>query len=378
MNNNWTKALLSSVVAATLFTSCKPTPDTDTPFPPNATTAVFIGSQNQFIYSLDPMTGKKKWEVNVNAPIYSSPVLYKSILFVGTSSTVLTKIDPVTGKKSESKVSVPYGMVTTPQGKDNLLIFTSGNEMRAIDISPDTLEWKYTFPATITSSPVVYDTFVTIGCNDGFIYALNYKTGVYAWKAGPYASIYNVNPTVDTANLYIGGEDGFLYCLNRTTGAFKWKFNSGSSKPIKSSPLVFGGSVIFGNDDNKLFCLENVFGTARWTVTTGDRIRSSPYLYGERVYVGSYDKKLYCIDVLNGNVRWIKETDGLIASSPVCYNNYVYFGSYDKYLYALDTAKGAILWKYAVNGLMDCSPSIDPNDGKGEGINSSVSGASVY
>ncbi|GAA4453257.1 PQQ-binding-like beta-propeller repeat protein [Rurimicrobium arvi] len=378
MNYNWTKALLSSVVAATLFTSCKPTPDTDTPFPPTASTAVFIGSQNQFIYSLNPMTGAKKWEVNVGAPVYSSPVLYNNILFVGTPSSTLYKIDPITGTKKSSKVAIAYGMTTTPIGQENLLIYTTGNRIAAIDITPDTTEWFVDFPGTLNSSPIVSDSMVIFGCDNGTVYARNFRNGNAIWSSANFSTQFNCSPTVDTGNVYIGGENGVMYCLDRRTGSLKWQFASGAGKPIKSSPVVFGGSVIFGNDDYKLFCLENVFGTPRWTVKTDDRIRSSPYLYGDRVYVGSYDKKLYVIDVLNGAIRWIKETDGLIASSPVCYQNYVYFGSYDKYLYALDTAKGSLLWKYAVNGLIDCSPSIDPNDGKGMGINSSVSGASVY
>lgn len=379
MKHNWTKALFSTFAVAVLFSSCKREPDTDQPFPLAVSPSVFMGSQNQFVYAIDPITGLKKWECNVGANVKASPVLYGGTLFVGTTSPILFKLNPNTGAKDQSKVGFPAGITTTPVGKDNFLFLTTGNEVKSLDIKPDTIEWTFSAGGTINSSPMVKDTQLVFGCDDGYVYMIDNRDGKLIWKSAAYATLFNCSPAMDSSTIYIGGENGYMYALYRKDGSERWKYLTGASKPVKSSPLVYDGNVIFGNDDNKLFCLENVYGTPRWIMTATDRIRSSPYLYGQTIFVGSYDKAFYAVNALNGTVKWTFATPGgLIAASPVCYKGYVYFGSYDKYLYALDTLNGKPLWKYAINGLIDCSPSIDPNNSDGNGINSTISGASIY
>lgn len=373
MKHNWTKVLLSAAAITSLFTACKPKPDTDTPFPPAVSTSVFMGSQNQFVYALNPTTGAKKWECFIGANIAASPYLYGGTLFVGNSSALLFKVDPNTGVRDQSKIGFPAGISTTPIGKDNFLYVNSGNTVTSIDIKPDTVEWKYTAGGNINSSATVRDTQMVFGCDDGFVYMIDNRNGNLIWKSKSYSTLFRSSPTMDDNLIYIGAENGTLYALKRNDGTEAWIFPTAA--PIKSSPVVLGGNIFFGGDDSKLYCIENITGLPRWVFTASDRIRSSPFLYGDKVFVGSYDKNFYAINVLDGSLRWTFKTTGLIAASPVCYNNNVYFGSYDKNLYAIDTASGLVNWKYVINGLMDCSPSIDPNNANGNGINSSISGS---
>lgn len=391
MKHNWTKALLSTVVVATIFTACKPDPDTDTPFPPAVSPSVFMGSQNQFVYAFNPETGEKKWECNVGANIESSPVLYGGTLFVGNSSPILFKVDPNTGKRDRSKIGFPGGITTTPIGDESFIYVTSGATVTCIDIKPDTVEWTYVSGGPISSSPTIKDTQFVFGCDDGHVYMLDKRKGDLIWKSADYATQFQSSPvidpavhftntsttpvTIDTGAIYLGANNFKMYAFNRKTGSLAWEYIT--SAPIKSSPLVYGGNLIFGGDDGKLYNLENIHGAPIWIMNKAtDRIRSSPYLYGQTIYVGSYDKSFYAINALNGSVKWAFKTTGLIASSPVVYKNNIYFGSYDKNVYGLDTANGKISWQYAVNGLMDCSPSVDPNNSDGNGINSTISGAS--
>lgn len=376
MMNNWTKVLLSAAGITTLFAACKPKPDTDTPFPQAVSPSVFMASQNQFVYALDPITGIKKWECFINANVESSPVLYGGTLFVGNSSSILFKIDPNTGARTQSKIGFPAGITTTPIGKENFLVLTTGTDVKCIDIKPDTVEWTYTAGGVISSSPTMKDTQLVFGCDDGFVYALDHRDGKLIWKSPSFSTRFKSSPTIDINAVYIGADNFNMYALNRKDGTVKWQYATGA--PVASSPLIYGGNVIFGSDDANLYCLENIGGLPRWKMQATDRIRSSPYLYGQTIYVGSYDKGFYAVNALNGSVKWKYATGGLIAASPICYKDQVFIGSYDKMLYAIDTATGKPNWKYAINGLMDCSPSIDPNNTDGNGYNSTISGASMY
>lgn len=374
MKHNRTKVLLSAAVIATLFTACKSKPDTDTPFPKTVSPSVFMASQNQFVYALDPVTGLKKWECFIGSAIKSSPVLYHGTLFVGNSSSILFKIDPNTGVKNQSKVGFGAGITATPVGKDNFLFIASGNNIKSLDIQPDTIKWSFTAGGSISSSPTVADTQLVFGCDDGFIYMLDNRNGKLIWKSANYSTKFQSSAAMDSTSIYIGADDFNMYSFKRKDGTLTWNYTTGA--PVTSSPLVYGGNVIFGSDDKSLYNLENISGQPRWVTTTKDRIRSSPYLYGQTIYVGSYDQSLYAVNSLDGSVKWAFPTKGLIASSPVVYKDYVYFGSYDRNFYALDIASGLVVWQYVINGLMDCSPSIDPNNSDGNGINATISGAS--
>lgn len=376
MKHNWTKSILSVAIAATLFTSCKPKPDTDTPFPQKVSPSVFMASNNQFVYAIDPTSGLKKWECFINSDIIASPYLYGGTIFVGNNSATLFKLDPNTGAKSQSLIGFPSGILMNPIGFDNFLYVASGTDITCIDIKPDTFEWKYSAGGAITTSPTIKDTQVVFGCSDGFVYTIDRRNGNLIWKSANYGTVFSASPTMDANNVYIGADNGTMYSLKRTDGSQTWAYST--SFPIKSSPLVFGGNVFFGNDESKLFSIDIISGTPRWTFTAGARILSSPFLQGQTIYVGSYDKTFYAINVLDGKQKWSFKTDGLINSSPVCYGANVYFGSYDLNLYAVDTTLGKLTWKYAINGVMDCSPSIDENNAAGNGINSTISGASVY
>lgn len=392
MKHNWTKVFLSAVTVTTLFSACKPTPDTDTPFPPKVSTSVFIGSKNEFVYALDPTTGTKKWECNVNANIEASPVLYNGVLFVGNSSPVLFKIDPNTGARSQSKIGFPAGIAATPLGDEHYIYIASGKRITCIDIVPDTVRWAFDADDNINSTPTIKDTQLVFGCDDGKVYMLDKRNKNVIWKTAAYSTQFRSSPvidptpvyfsssvpvTMDTGAVYLGAQNFKFYAFKRKNGDLLWDYST--TAPITSSPVVYGGNIIFGGDDGKLYNLEYTKGAPRWIMNKAtDRIRSSPYLHGQTVYVGSYDKSFYAVNVLDGSLKWTFKTTGLIASSPVVYNGNVYFGSYDKNMYALDTATGKLMWQYAINGLIDCSPSIDPNNSDGSGINSSISGASKY
>jgi len=377
MKNILTKVLLTVSVSSALLSACNK-PDTDTPLPPKISPSVFIGSQNQFIYALDPTTGLKKWEAFIGADLPGSPVLYDDILFVPNASGVLYKLDPNTGAKGSSKILFPNGITNTPIGDNHIIYAPSGSAMIAVDIKPDTLEWRFNAGDVINTSPTIIDTQIVFGANDGNVYVVDKRSGNLIWKhlLGSGAQAIESSPVVDSTNVYIGAADGKMYCLRRSDGAQKWVFPT--SAAIKSSAVVYGGNVLFGGDDNKLHCLENITGKERWSVTAGDRIRSSPYLSGHLVYVGSYDKSFFAVNILDGMIKWTFKSNGLIKSSPVQYNGKVYIGSYDKNFYALDTLNGNVSWKYTVNGLIDCSPAVDANNSTGSSINSSVSGASIY
>jgi outer membrane protein assembly factor BamB len=53
--------------------------------------------------------------------------------------------------------------------------------------------------------------------------------------------------------LYVGCDDGYLYALDISTGAQRWRYKTGGA--IRSQILVAGDLVYFGSLDHRVYAL---------------------------------------------------------------------------------------------------------------------------
>lgn len=364
MLQRWMITLVVSTVSCVLLTGCDPKKySPDEPLPDVYTPSLFISSQNQYLYALDPKTGVKKWEVNVGGEVKGAPLVLGKYLIVPAVDTIY-KLNVNTGAilKRYDYGGATASFVSSPAGKGTVFYIGSldGN-MYAIDAETDLLKWTYTSGAApgtgISSSPLIYNGTVIFGAGDGSVHAVNETNGTLAWKTAVGAATDNIisSPVLSLPYLYVGGADGTLYALDPTTGANLWNYPTLDGSPILSSPAVYGGNIIFGCSDFRLYCIDSTAKQARWIVKTGDRILSSPFGMDQIVYVGGYDYYFYAYNIIDGTLKWKFKTGALVKSSPLVNEGYVYIGGYDKNFYAFDTT-GAMKWSTRINGLIETSP----------------------
>ena len=110
--------------------------------------------------------------------------------------------------------------------------------------------WKFKTGGEVSASPVVVDSRVFIGGEDGIFYALDAKTGAPVWTFKTEGKITG-SATVDRNNVvYFGSEDGFLYALKAADGKEVWRFAADpakpGAKPVSTSPAVAYGVVFAG------------------------------------------------------------------------------------------------------------------------------------
>ncbi len=376
--------------AVALFTtSCKKDFSEDEPFDPVYTPTVFIGSQNQFLYAFDYVTGRKKWEYNAGGNIQASPLILNDKLFVVAENGFIHKLDAKTGSLIRKinvggiLLSSPYGEQKGKDGNDYIYIGTGdGNTLYAYDATADTVEWIFNTGGNVFSSPTMYDTLIIFGSYDGNVYAVDKEDGVKVWEyttGGPVHSSPTTNPA---GYVYIGSNDNNMYCLHVNNGNLKWQYPTQGL--VQSSPISFGGNAVFGSNDGYVYCVDTASAIERWKVKTGDRVLSSPCAYVSKednsiqmILVGSYDYTMYAINILDGTVRWQYPAKALIKSSPMVFNERVYFGSHEKFLFCIDPITGDLLWKQNINGLIESSPVVDNLDNRSSYV-SSISGHSVH
>jgi outer membrane protein assembly factor BamB len=282
---------------------------------------------------------------------------------------------------------------------------TDDDTMYCFNATNGQILWTYT-PSGDTDGYFVTGPAIAYGMvyemnKDGYLYAINIKTGDLVWRyKGPDSTLlWPGMPSVADGMVYVttgevaeyGGQVGISQyaCLDAYNGQVVWTLPIEAMAPRESAIIAYGnlyiipGNVtasvdsISGNEYsrlNQVWCIGTSSTTVSnwsmfradpthsstaqvgpssltlaWKFTTNGSVISSPSVVDGIVYVGSQDKNVYAIGAWSGNLIWNYTTGGSIESSPAVANGNVYIGSDDGYIYCLNAYTGAFVWRTFVN-----------------------------
>lgn len=262
------------------------------------------------------------------------------------------------------------------------------------------------------STPVLDDTRIYFGCDDGTFRALDQATGALAWEfrtgRHPVGKGILSSPALHKGVVYFGAYDGCVYALDAATSRILWKYDDadwvGSSPAVAprlglvfigleyglwgrrggisaldmktgraiwtahhpqlthGSPLYIPeeGLVVIGSNDGVLYAYEAENGNLRWFFATRGDIKASAAYDTKRraILVGSMDGTLYAVSA-DGVPLHAYETDAGIYGSPCVSRDIAYVASLDKCLYAIDCLQWKRLWTFETRGRIFASPTIE-------------------
>ena len=163
-------------------------------------------------------------------------------------------------------------------------------------------------------------------------------------RSRPKEGIHSTAAIAD-GKVYVGCDDGHLYALDFKTGKKLWAFKTDDI--VESSPLVHNGRVYFGSSDGFVYALAAKDGKLLWKFETEDRVLGAPNLFqpsggGTKpaLIVGSYDFRLYSLDLDSGKSNWHYETSNYINGSPAVSSGRTAFGGCDAVLHVIQLAEG--------------------------------------
>lgn len=380
--------LIGAVALASGLTSCSEF-SKDSPLPEPYKQTLFVGSNNQIVYALDPISGNTKWKFSTESEIQASPLVYKDYVFIATVAGKLHRINCKTGIEDKNR-SFEGSIIATPFVYNDVIYICAGNNVYAINPTslgnrdvPVGHTTQYAASGQIIASPTAH---MIAGVSGPVLFVANMSNQIAAidittsmqplWTYSPTAAgaFYSSPCVVNDSFMYIGNDNGNVYCINTTSHTEKWSFKTDGQ--VRSSPIQKGGNVLVGSNDRHFYSVDSATGLLRWKIKTGDVIQSSPSVFDQNVYFGSYDGNMYCVDIIDGRIKWKMLTGALIKSSPLLYRGDVYFGGYDKNIYRLDAYTGAQKSNPVnIYGQMFCSPVIDSVGG---GAVPSISGNYRY
>jgi outer membrane protein assembly factor BamB len=288
--------------------------------------AVYVGSDDHFVYAIDAAKGSALWKFKTAADVNSTPAVAHGAVYVLSLDGNAYALDARSGKQiwkfkteGESRLDAAglYGMAPSRE------------------VVPDV--WDF-----FLSSPAVDGETVYFGSGDRHVYALDARTGALRWKFET-GDVVHSSPAIANGTLYVGCWDGLLYALNAETGRLLWKFATGVDathfmQGIPGSPSVASGTVVFGSRDGNIYALDANTGKLIWKQgNEGSWVVASPAILGNTVYITTSDSmKLRALDLKTGTESFSLTYKTYSFSSPIVAGGHAYFGTFDGALYDAD------------------------------------------
>jgi len=333
--------------------------DTSPAIGPDGT--LYIGSDANNLYAVDPETGKEIWRFATGDDIRSSPAVGPNgTIYVGSLDNRLYAIKPNGDLKWS--FNIEDDVFSSPAiGPDGRIIYigsTNGN-LYALNAS-GTLKWTFTAGGKIISSPSIghdgIEHVVYFGSTNRHVYAVAADNGDLKWKFSTDAEVYASPAIGNNGRIYVGecrledidlthGEEyNFkFYCLN-PDGTKYWGYRQGTG--FYSSAAIDPNGLIYVGSWDGHFLVLNPNGAHEWSYRPGPPyadINSSPAVGSNGVaYVGSKKEVFYALQPPEewgeGFIEWEFPTgDDIVYASPtIDAEGTIYFGSRDGCVYAFN------------------------------------------
>jgi len=265
--------------------------------------AVYFGSGDGNIYSLDAATGSLRWKFQTGDVVHASPAIADGRLYIGSWDSYFYALDALTGKE--------------------LWRFKTEEDAEMHN------------QVGIQSSATVVDGTVYFGCRDSNLYAVDAASGRQRWFFSNNGSWVIASPVVHEGKIYFATSDSAtIHILDIKDGSsidslkFQW--------PFFASPSIAGNSLYLAGQDGKLLAIDLLTRKPLWTFQSDGSARNLSSLSkpdGSPDYQAAFASIFY--DDLIIGVRKM-HTVGMFLSSPVISGNVIYIGSTDGNLYALE------------------------------------------
>lgn len=212
---------------------------------------LFIGTDNA-LFCLSKVNGEKIWRYESGEFVNSTPAFSGNALYFGSGDKKIYSLDMNSGKLNWSyeTLGAIYASPCIEEAR-SLFIGSTDEYFYALELARGRLLWKYKTGGSIRSSPTLKEDMVYFGSNDGLLYALSTEDGRLVWNFETDGPIHS-SPIIVGDKLFFGSLDGVFYGLNSSNGEMLFKYRTGSM--IYASPSFSQGRILIASTDGYLYC----------------------------------------------------------------------------------------------------------------------------
>lgn len=317
------------------------------------------------LFALDESSGSVAWS-NPSIRGLSSPAIFNGTLLLGGSDGRVHAIDAVDGTERWSVTLISHPVFSGITSSPKILFDTAyvgtfnetggAGDVLALWATNGTIRWRQPAPGSVSfSSPAIEHGIVYVGVIGRYntttqitydppygVLALDAASGAQIWFHSTRASV-AASPLVSGADVIAPAKDGFVYALDGKTGSVVWQANvsAGVSSPALVGPEVLVGGGSFGRG-GRVTALDATTGSALWTFVPNGPVQSSLSTADGMVFFSTNvaNGTVYAVDVKSGNSVWsyTPSPAQYIFGSPVVADGMVFAPSDNGHVYAFQEA----------------------------------------
>lgn len=264
---------------------------------------VYFGSGDGNVYALDAETGQLKWKFATQGVVHSSPAVAGGVVYFGSWDSYLYALDAATGqekwkfKTGEDKTNYnQVGIQSSPAVSGGVVYFGCRDaHLYALDAKTGQERWKLdNHGSWINASPAVYEGTAYVGSSVPAIFrAVDINTGRVRFQLDARMIVFS-SPAIAGGLAYFGAFNGKLYAVDLKTGQFAWEFQTQAGKKDALGVVGADGRPDFKAIFRSQF-YEDMYRAGEKLFSLGS-IVSSPTVDRGVIYVGSTDGNLYALE----------------------------------------------------------------------------------
>jgi outer membrane protein assembly factor BamB len=224
---------------------------------------LYIASDDGTVYAYDAATGRPADTFKVGRTVSGVSVSGATVLAGAADGTVYAFAQgkgqswtylaggAITAAPVEFTATVYVGCAASRgRGQLNSLSYDSGLDHGI------SAYWRFPADGPIHGTPVHDNEAIYTATTAGTVYGLAVSTsdpaGNQLWSRRLGGAVQG-GPTVHDSVLYVGCDDGYLYAIDTSDGSVNWRYQAGG--PIRSRIVTANGLIYFGSLDHQVYAL---------------------------------------------------------------------------------------------------------------------------
>jgi outer membrane protein assembly factor BamB len=273
---------------------------------------VFTSSVKGLVTAIEVDSGKVLWEMNTKLPLSSGAGVGTGHVVVGARNGILAALSETDGKPLW-RVQLSSEVIAAPQIDSNVVVVrTVDGKVYALNVYSGAKIWVYERDIPIlslwgNSPPVISQTWVIAGLDNGKLAVLNLQTGKLLWEANvaiPHGRTelerlvdIDAKPIVSDGVVYVTSYQGRTVAGDLYSSKLLWERDISSYAGL----AVDNESVYISDAHSHIWAVSRASGVSLWKQTKLQaRVITAPVVMGNYLVVGD----------IEGYVHWMRKDNG--------------------------------------------------------------------